>query len=264
MASHSAFHLALSLRMIAKPTSPWAGEVAMNTWRIACRPGGTAPFDYGSGTVDFNEFTVNDASTVSTTAHLNKVQAWTGDSGVFGINVTDGDQDGLAEAVWAYVSGLAAQYSSDYTLGDIRLYPIGSAGRMVSTAPCLYTPIVALPGTGTGLFPSAALVVSTSSAAGGRKGRGRWFAGPVTLAGIGSGGLAATGTQNAWRVGAKALLEGIRGVGGGLAASYTPVTWHRGTTTGAVINKVRVGDEYDVQQSRRHSRPEVYVESALT
>lgn len=263
MAAHAAYHLYLTMRHAAKTGTPFVGEVAVTGWRIGCQPSGTAPNAYNSGTIDLNQFTVNDAANTSTTTHLNKIQPWTGDSGVLNINVTDGDQDGLAELAWAYANEISAELASSYTLQDIRLYALGSNGKAV-TPPCLYTPISPLDGSAAPMPPNMAVAMTTRSATVGRKGRGRWYVGPVSSNLLASSGLISGTYAGYLLTAAQNLMEGIRGVGGGAASSYTPVIWHRGTTTASVINKLSIGDEFDVMNSRRRQRKETYTDVTLT
>jgi hypothetical protein len=65
------------------------------------------------------------------------------------------------------------------------------------------------------------------------------------------------------------FLQAMRAVSSGaipVARKLTPVILHRAAPykTAAVINRVRVGDEFDGQERRTKSRPEVFTDANLT
>lgn len=264
MASHTAYSLYVTARLVAKSGTPWDGEVAVCGWRLGADFGTSSPWDYDTGTRSLQSFLVNDASTTSSTTHLDKIQNWAGDSGVAGVNVTDGDQDGIAEAVYTLYANQSSNLTSTYKLGDIRLYPIGNAGKMVSNGPCLYTPTSELTGSGSPLPPNLAVAVTTRSHAVGRKGRGRFYFGPISSNMLGSTGLVSASPRTSLLADVVAFFEAVRGIGGGTAASYTPVIVHADHVSAAVISSVSIGDEFDVMNSRRHQRPESYASTTLT
>lgn len=258
MAQHNARHLYLTWRWAAKNTSAWPGEIAVCGLRIMCTGNGDAVPGLGEGTVTMNPFLVNDASTSSSTTNLNKTQVWAGDGGG-SINVTDGDQDGLAEACYAFNNSVSTFLTTQYQLQDIRLYAVGDDGKMVGNGPCLYVPKTTKSGgSSVSWQPQQSLVMTLKSAAPGRKGTGRFYVGPLTTSQMGTDGLVAGSFIPTFGGLGQTFLNAIRAIGTIASTRYTPVIYHRGTVTGAVINTVRVGDEWDTQQRRRHQRKETY------
>lgn len=264
MAQHTALSLYVTWRLAAKNTSTWFGEVSVSGLRIGTvQPGDALPAT-SAGEHTLQSFLVNDASTTSTTTHLSKVQHWAGDSGGSGVDVTDGDQDGIAEAVWQFLASSQSYWPSYYQLQDIRLYAIAPGGNQpVGMSPCIYTPTSALSGTGTGMLaPENALVISTYSSVNVRKGRGRFYFGPLvqsmndTTGLVGTGGTTVLGN-------AKTMLNAIRGIGSVASSRYYPAVIGHGASCGYVIQKLRLGDELDTQQRRRRQRKEQYTDLAL-
>lgn len=258
MSQHPARHLYLTWRWAARSTSQWVGEVAVCGVRIGTVATGSAMPSMGSGTVDLQGFLVNDASASATTTHLTKTQVWAGDSGGT-VNVTDGDQDAIAEACWQFNSSVATFLTTQYTLQDIRLYAIGDNGKMVGNGPVLYTPTSTLNGgSAVSFVPQSSLVVTLQSAAPGRKGHGRFYPGPFTSSQMDPSGLVASSFLATYGGIAQTFLNSIRSIGTIASTRYYPIVYHRGTTTGAVVRNVRIGDEWDTQQRRRHKRHESY------
>lgn len=264
MAQHSALSLYVTWRLAAKSTSVWSGEVAVSGFRMGTvQPGDSLPATT-AGEHSLQSFLVNDASTTSTTTHLSKVQGWTGDSGASGVDVTDGDQDAIAEAVWNFLASSQSYFSPDYHLGDIRLYPISAAGKMASNNPVIYTPLSDLSGTATGMLaPQNALVISLRSSVNTRKGRGRFYFGPVGQAMNNTNGLIGTGGASVL-ANAKTMLNAVRAIGSAASSRYYPAIIGHQASTGFVVHDVRVGDELDTQQRRRHQRKETYTIQTLT
>lgn len=260
MSQHNARLLYLTARWTGDIGETWAGESSMFGVHIGAD---SAIPDLSTGTRDLQSFLVNDASTTSTTAHLNKQQGWTGDdSGA--VNVTDADQDDLAEAMWAFLNAMYPYVPNSFTVESIRLYALSDTGRTV-TAPCIYVPTSTLTGGSTNnLAPQLATVVSTGSATLGRKGRGRWYMGPHAASILEAHGLLSSTYITALSTGAQTFLNALRKNGSGLATAYFPITYHRGTTTGSVINSIRVGDMADTQRRRRAQRKENYTTLALS
>lgn len=258
MSQHSARHLYVTWRWNARTSSPWVGETAVCGFRIGITPSASSQPGYSDGTVGLTPFLINDASVNTTTAHLTKVQNWAGDSGGT-TDITDGDQDGIAEAVYAFNNALVSRIPNDYTFGDIRLYAIGDNGKMAGNAPVLYTITGGLDGGATGNWlPQNSVVLTLGTAAAGRKGRGRFYFGPVKSDMYGADALL-VGSENGVVGGAaQTMLQAVRNIGSIASTRYFPIVWHRGTTTGAVVRTIRVGDEIDTQQRRRHGRKETY------
>lgn len=259
MAAFTAHHLYCTMRLVAKTGTTWAGEVALMGWHIGAVAAGNALPALNAGTITMESFEVDDAATTSTTAHFNKVQGWTGHTSGTQPIVTDGDQDGIAEAVWDYFSAVQTYIPSDYALGDVRLYPQGDAGKMLTAGPVIYTPSSVPSGTSGGvLIPQVAVCTSTNATTAGRKGRGRWYLGPVaTNAGTSQGILSSTARDVFGNAGT-ALFDAWRAIGSIASSRYYPVIWHKGTALGSVVDHIRVGDEFDTQQRRRRQRAEVY------
>lgn len=262
MSVHDAYHIYASLRLAAVGTSPWAGEVAVTGWRYAVQGGTQHGLD--EGLVDLALFHAQDSGVTRSTAAWDIVQGWAGVSGDGTHEVTDGDKDGVVDAIGVYFNAIKAYIPNDYTVQDIRLYPVTSAG-VSGTSPDIYTPTTAMPGTATGTWPGpqTAVVISTGSATLGRKGRGRWYLGPVTDI-FGADGLIPSADRTAVAGAGADMFDTIRSIGSAASARYAPIVWHRGTTTGSIINKTRVGDELDVQQRRRRQRAETYTSQNLS
>lgn len=267
MAAHQAYSLYCTARFVGTVAGSWKDEIAIMGWRLGATAYGDALPSTDAGEVSLQAFNVNDASTTSTTTHLNKQQGWAGDSGVSGVNITDGDQDGIAEAVWTFLNASKGNMSPQYTLQDIRLYPISGAGKMASNAPVIYTPISALTGTGSsGLPPQLAAAISTQSATNGRRGRGRFYFGPLAQNAIGSDGrlaVAITGSTVSVLANAQAMMQAWRSIGSVASSEYYPIVYSHGALTGHVVRNLRCGNLVDTQTRRRHQEPEVYTSVAL-
>lgn len=260
MAQHGVKSLYLTTRLQGDAGEAWDGEISM--WGIRLLVDTAIP-DLATGLRDLQAFLVNDAAVVSTTTHLNKQQGWTGDASG-GTNVTDADQDAIAEAAWSFVDTLKSYIPNSYHVESIRLYALDDNLR-APVAPCIYVPSTTLAGTGSSaLPPQVALVVSTNSATIGRKGRGRFYVGPLANGAISADGKAGSTVRSTALNGAQTLLNALRIDGTGTATAYAPVTVHRGTTTCSVINKVRVDELFDTQRRRRNRVSGTYTAADLS
>lgn len=257
-------HILATMRLKALNTAVFAGEVSLNSFRIGTVGVADSVPGYSDGTVTLNSFSVNDASTSSTTTHFNKEQGWTGDSGAAGGNVTDGDQDAIAEAIWTFWNSIRGLFTDQYTLGDVRLYPVVGATGRTATAPCIYVPTAVISGgSNTGWIPQQACVVSWDTAARGRRGHGKAYLGPITGVTLRTDGTLQSSSRDTFGNAAVALQTNIRAIGSIASERYYGMVWQRNSDQGAVIGGVRVGDEMDIQQRRRRQRAEVYSTYAL-
>ncbi|MGV0954835.1 MAG: hypothetical protein ACOYBR_11070, partial [Fluviibacter sp.] len=230
-------------------------------WRFAVQGGTQHGLD--EGTIDLGLFHAQDAGVTRSTAAWNISQGWAGVSGDGTHEVTDGDKDGIVDQIGTYFNAEAGYIPNDYQVQDIRLYAVTSAG-VAATAPDIYSPTSTMQGSDSAAWPgpSNALVISTATATLGRKGRGRWYLGPVSNI-YGADGLVPGSIRTAAVTAAATMFDNIRNIGSAASARYAPVVWHRGTTTASVIKSLRVGDEIDQQQRRRRQRAETYTSQAL-
>lgn len=264
-------HILATCRVKAKSGTTWDGEVAITSFRFGTVGVAASVPGFSDGEVTLNNFSVNDAATSSTTTHLDKVQGWAGDSGAAGGNVTDGDQDAIAEAVYAFYKSWSDLMTSHYTLGDIRLYPIVQATGKTATAPCIYTPSTAQDGNRTdGFVPENAIVLSWKTSSRGRVGHGKSYLGPVSS---GTSTVDSTGLLTSYAIplvvaAGVTLQHDIRAIGSIASERYYGMVWRRpggsqDGSLGSVIGSVSCGDEMDTQQRRRRQRSEVYTTTAL-
>jgi hypothetical protein len=260
VATHVAQHLYATMRVKGKDTSSWAGEMWMTGWRFGCVPPAVAVPDFSAGTIDLQHFNVNDASTTSTTTHFNKTQNWTGDSGLAGVEVTDGDQDAIAEAVYTYWAAIQSKMSADFELQDVRLYAISSSSpyNSATAAPCYYVPSGAEGGGASStLPPQCSLVTSLRTAAPGRRGRGRFYVGSLSETVTDTHGQTDTGIASTFANAASTLQEDVRAIGSIASTRYYGMVWHRLSDQGAVVRSVDVGNIIDTQRRRRAQEPEI-------
>ena len=270
MSIHACKQLYATLTLEAVSGSVWAGEVAVTGWRL--KNSGLTVDPVSAGDVPLDTFHAEDAAVTRSISGFNITQGWAGVGTDTDHEVTDGDKDGIANAIKTYFSSVLAYVPDDYQVRDIRIYPILGSGATLpekpyhtATAPDIYTPTSPIVGAVSGqwMSPACALVLSTQTATRGPRGRGRWYLGPVYGMNDNTG-LVNSGYAGSVAAAGATMLSTIRGIGGTSSARYAPVVWHRGTDRGSVISSVRVGDEIDFQQRRRRHRHEVYVSSAVT
>lgn len=262
MAQHHTTHIYSTVRLAAKSGTTWDGEIAVFGMRLALFSSAVDPGS-DAGDVELPEFLTNDAAVTRTPSGWSVDQGWTGDSSL-GVEVTDADQDSIADAWLTFLTGAHGQWPSMYTLQDVRLYNIGRDGR-TGSAPNIYTPASAYDGGAAYADnPAQAVCVSFGSAMRGRQGRGRFYFGPLGSNVLNNYGQILAASQDSIGNAAATLLSDLEAVGG-IDVGAHPVIVHRASLNGlehsahgAIINSVRVGNEVDSQQRRRRQVPEVY------
>jgi hypothetical protein len=181
-----------------------------------------------------------------------------GETFTFGLHAT-GAGGTAADALTAWIAALTAMWT-DVTDGiqaqftaDISIVAASAAELDPSSGHQLtrVEDAVTLPGTATGepLPHEVAVVVSTRTDLATRRGRGRFYLPPLAVSKVDGGRVATTSVTNLLN-GAVLLINTLQGGG------YAPVIFHPDLTTTA-INKVDVGDVFDVQRRRRNKLIEV-------
>jgi len=263
--------LNLSVRMAAKQATVWAGE----TWQIGIRLAvkSSPVLDYDDGRVELPAFSVQDAAVSRQTTEFDIEQGFTG-RGSLAWNITDADQDNIANVTQDWLASIAARTANYYVLDTIRLYPTGKDGKS-RTAPSVYWPRTTA-GNPSGLKmlpPDVALAVSWQTATRGPKGRGRVYLGAPSATDSDDGGRIAQAQAQAVASASADWLEAIRGIGGLTSqACFTPIIWHRvgdragveDGTYGSVIRQVRVNNHYDTQRRRDRQVPPTWSTADLT
>lgn len=278
MADYEAFSLNLALRWTAKPASVWAGE----SWQTHLRllVGGPNPYPLDSGRVEPDGFGVSDASTQRTVDVWAVSQGWVGNSGFGSVTVTDNDINSILSVTKTWLLATKAWLVSEYELESVRIYPmLKGGGSPFRPGVSATAPIIAIP-TGTTLDPAsanamppdAALAISLGTGTRGPSGRGRMFLGGLTSQANSTTGLIVTAANTALGDATEAMLEGFRAIdSGGIGpARFTPVIYTSrpnkngsNADTGSVINRVRIGDEWDTQRRRDRQRTDVYTDYVL-
>jgi hypothetical protein len=250
----------------------WTGESAANTLHCGAGLEISQPA-VATGPWTLPSFSIDDTS--STYSHTASGQAYSIARGwTFGGTTADTDNlyNAFLDAWQTYWAATNAWMPPSVRLRDIRLYPIGPAGSSVSLAPTIMAPSTSMPGTATGQSsPDMAIVISLYSALHTKRGRGRWYFGPIKQQALNTttglidntltGGLSAAMAD---------FLTDLRDCQTGTLSLgvrvLTPVILHRATpyNSSCVIQTVRVGDEIDVQERRTKGRNESYVDTAVT
>jgi hypothetical protein len=198
--------------------------------------------------------------------------AWTIERGWSVDNATnwDGVFKAVVTAYTNYYTAIQNTWHYQLEFRDIRFYPLGPDGKMVTLAPCIARPNTTMaPGGGAGLSPDWSVVLSHYSALRSKRGRGRWYHGPLGTVLMSAPGTINPTTGTLLATKHRDFLQAMRAVSSGaipVARKLTPVILHRAAPykTAAVINRVRVGDEFDGQERRTKSRPEVFTDANLT
>lgn len=177
-------------------------------------------------------------------------------------------QDAVAGVILSTVALLKMYMHPTYKAQDLRLYPVLATGKVpVGVYPTVYTPTgTTYDGTAANelLPPSLALCISWSSALRARRGRGRIYTGGYSTTNLADGrpnSSMITALRDRW-AGAIASLRAIGTAAGEPTA--VPIVWHKGGSTGAVINRVRINDEFDTQRSRERQQPITWSEIPIT
>lgn len=274
MATMTATHLLLSTNLKCS-SGIWTGETASWGLRFAVNGGGgTAPFEdrpaLDAGQITLNTFDCHtDVKTRSlTTSSIpgSVYQSWQGDSSPDSEQVTENDIDFFITKATDFWVAVKPNIPSTFQLSSIKLYAVKADGK-APLGPNEWRPTGSEPGSvSTGLHsPELAFAVSLYTAHRHKQGRGRFYVGPLGNALSSTDGLIATTFKNNLGTAAKALQDSVRTRGTpGASATYAGIVWNRSPgTTGAVINKIRLGDEPDRQERRTKKRPETFVDYAV-
>lgn len=256
MATHSdCLGINAQIRYVGKAGTPSVGETWQTGIRIGWFSDGTLP-SLSAGRETMRLTSVNDAAVARDTTNLNVEQGW---AGVGGTNTpTDGEQDDIAEAFYAWADACKARFGNQYVLGDIRLYPFLANGNS-ATVPSLYTPkTTGANPTSTSTMPlDVALTMSLVTTVRGPSGRGRMFLGGLTHTLLGDDGRVAATPAGTLRTATATLLNTLRNSGID-QMGYTPVIHTRGTNTGSVINAVRNNNVFETQRRRDAQTPKTW------
>ena len=280
MTTHTHNHLLLTTNLRCT-SGPWQGERA--SWGLRfCVGGGGGPTNeqrpgLTEGQIELNTFDCHTdvysrSLTIASQAGT-VLGSWVGDDSPTEENVTQNDIDFfLTKAVNFWVD-VSAFVPSVWVLDYIKLYAVDAAGKS-PLGPNTWTPSTpwAAAGTGNYLSPEVCFCMSLYSAHRARSGRGRIYIGPLITSTISATGTMGTAFANTVPAAVKTLLDSVRTRGTpGTSAVYTGIIWNRHGpgagpphgTQGVVINKVRSGDEMDVQERRTNLRPETYAEFSI-
>lgn len=268
----SAYTVRIQFNWLQFSSSIWTGEVAVNTLHCAATLVSDQP-GVGAGPVTLGSWSVDDVG--GTYSHTAGGVPYTLQRGwSFGGTTADTDNlyNGFLDSFQTWFSAVNSFIPNLVRLRDIRMYPIGSDGNSVSLAPTIMSPTSNLPGTATGMSsPDMAVCVSLYSALHTKRGRGRWYFGPLKNSALNSTtGLIDNTITGGLKDAFATWMTNLRDVQTGTLAlgtrTLTPVILHRAApfNSASVINLVRVGDEIDVQERRTKGRNETYVEGAVT
>ena len=267
----TAYGILGTVRLRGRPNTPWADEWAVNTFHFA----GTTevPLALNAPQQAAPTFGVDFESKSRVIqvggADVLVEQGFKGDAlpGVFPV-FTDADWDALAGELLQWRRRFSQAWG--YMLQDVRLYPLNPDGTAVDKWVNIYTPAGLDFDDSDGLkaAPQTAVVFSHYSPTRTRKGRGRvYFPGPSIADPAGPrAGLIQQAHIDDYVAGHKAFLDAVRAIKISQLnpQRFTPVIFNRGLNpTVNVINRVRVGDEFDTQQRRRRQRVEQYTDANL-
>ena len=270
--AQTAYGVLGTVRLRGKPDGPWRDEWAVNTFHFAGsienplplnRPQ-QAPPTFG---VDFEA-----KSRVIQVGGADVLveQGFKGDAlPVVGPVFTDADWDALAGQLLSWRRRFAN--ARGYILQDVRLYPLNPDGTAVEKWVNIYTPAGLDFDDGQAMYtpPNCAVVISHYSPTRTRKGRGRVYMSGTAAADAQNprAGLIPSTAIDDYLQNHAQFLTDVRAISTSVLnpMRFTPVIFNRGLNpTCNVINRVRVGDEFDVQQRRRRQRVEQYSDQALT
>lgn len=272
MTTITAHHLLLTTNWVCT-TGPFLGEQSSWTLRFAVNGPGEGPNPTNRPSLDAGQFNLNSfdchtdvktrAVTVSSIAG-SLSQTWQGDASPDTEQVTENDIDFFITKAVDLCTAVRTMIPTSWKLEVVKLYAVDAQGH-AKLGPNAWTPTATFAGTGSGnaLSPEVAMCVSLYTAHRAKAGRGRTYIGPLTQGMLQADGLFTSAAQTAARGGMKALQDSVRTRGTpGASACYVGIIWNRTPgTTGCVINKIRTGDEPDVQERRTKSRPEIFTDS---
>lgn len=250
----------INLRCIS---GPFIGEQA--SWGL--RLGLGTSYSLQSGLTNLSNFNVADTS--GTTTPTFNTRVYTCQVGWVGVGTvgdplvpTQTDIDAVAGAFDLFFTGPRSYINSMYKLEDIRVYAVDQTGHAPGQ-PCIFTPNVQyLGGNGSPITPDVAACVSLYTAERSKRGRGRFYFGPLGVSVYDANGLFSSAFISALQTPTVTMLNGWRAR---TPVPLTPMVWSRlEMNKGAIINRVRIGDEPDGHETRTKQRAEVYTSVNLT
>lgn len=264
MATYTNNHLLLTTNLKCV-TGPWAGESAVWTRRFQVNRDSLDTGQHQLNTYDVHSSTKSRSLTLGATAGT-VTQTWEGDELPETENVTDNDVDFFFTEAHAFFIAVRSFLPTDWGIESYRLYPVQENGKSPA-GPASWVPSASINGsTSAPASPEIACCVSYYTATRSKSGRGRFYLGPLTQSIFSTTGVI-VGTSLTTIVNAeKDFQNHVRARGTqGLSCTYNGIVWSRlSPTRGAVINKIRVGDEIDRQERRTKNRPEVYVNASVS
>lgn len=167
---------------------------------------------------------------------------------------TKANQDALADALWAFANSIKPFQSNLFSWQEIRVAAVQADGTYVNGA-SIYTISSPLSG-GLSTAPDVTKAACVSLRSGGRspRARGRMFVPYHQAVTAEDASIIPTVQQDALMLFVEALVNGTTVLPGQFSSAIV-------SRTGLVysnITEVRIGDEFDRQQSRRRQRREVY------
>jgi hypothetical protein len=252
-------------------TGAYTGETASWGMRFALGGGGSAPFqdrpNLDAGQINLNTFDCHtDVKTRGTSPNSvagSLSQLWSGDAAPTAECVTENDIDFFITKGHDLWTAARPSIPNTYALDNIKLYAVGQDGK-APLGPNMWVATALQQGSSSSTFysPEVACCVSWYSAARTKGGRGRLFLGPLHTTATSSDGLFTSAFKTTIGNAAKAVQDSVRTRGTPSAtAVYCGIVWNRSPgNTGAVINRVRIGDEIDRQERRTRGRPETFTD----
>lgn len=247
-----------------------AASFTQEVWQVGLRfwvgIGGSVPDSVGPLSTDLSV----EAKSISRTE-----TEWTisgnwwlaGPGGAQHLSPDDYLNDQIAPAFKAWLAATSC-FSTRVRLRNLRLYPIGSTGKVVPAppyaigSPCLlnFTTIPTGGDSGAMVPPQLSTVASHLTNQTGRKGRGRMYLPPTNVSAIAEGALNST-NKAALQAAQVALLEALALTG---TASTRPSIIGAPWTSYAYINAVRMDTIYDTQRRRRSAAAGTVSTSTVT
>lgn len=185
------------------------------------------------------------------------------DTGAVGTGTAQGAADQVRDTFASNWTGIAGSFTSGTKFTKVTAYerPKTATGAASAQAEALFTPQLAGTGTGVPMPPEVAACVSLLCAEPGRTHRGRFYLPAFASSAVNAQGAMATGIPGATANWAAALLGGINTTVG---PGWQVVVWSRKTASTSVVNRVRVGNQFDAQRRRQNAVGETYDEVAVS
>ncbi len=143
-----------------------------------------------------------------------------------------------------------AAFSTNTQWTKVSAYRVNALGKATEQAEALF-PATTKGSQNTALPPQTALVVTTLTARPGRSGRGRFYLGGLSTAGLTAGGRHSVNSANAIALAMAQFYVAIRDQPN-VGDAYRPVVVSPTPGDSFKIKSVAVGDVYDTMRSRRN------------